>query len=135
LQKDSFQYVNLFDKSYTDDLDYLRKYVDDAKSLKNGILGYLGKKKDVARLNQDFRKKFSLSEIDNPHRNLKEIEDVIVVYEYILELDDNRYHPCDIDLVHIVTESLKNDSFYFSNDDLSNMTGSLEFTKRCRRCV
>ncbi len=127
--KDSFQYVNLFDKSYTDDLDYLRKYVDDAKSLKNGILGYLGKKKDVARLNQDFRKKFSLSEIDNPHRNLKEIEDVIVVYEYILELDDNRYHPCDIDLVHIVTESLKNDSFYFSNDDLSNMTGSLDLLK------
>ena len=122
---DSLQYIYLFDKSSTADLDYLRGYIDDAKALKNGLLGYLGKKKEVVKLNQDFRKQFPLSEIDEPHKKLKEIEGILAVYEYILELDDEEYHPRDIDLVHMVTESLKKDSFYFSSNELSNMKSSL----------
>ncbi|MCX6787686.1 MAG: hypothetical protein NT108_00805, partial [Candidatus Kaiserbacteria bacterium] len=124
--KDSLPLLASFDESHSVDIDDIREYINAAKQLKNVLLGYLGKTKDIEKLNQGFRKRFALSKFDEPHKHVKELEAIVGIYEYILELRDEQYHPTGVDMVHLVTAVLKDDSLYFTDEELSKMESSLD---------
>lgn len=125
LQKIHCRLLDLFDESHSEDIEDIKEYVNEAKQLKSALLGYLGKKKDVEKLNQGFRKRFALSKFDEPHKHINELETIVGLYEYILELqDENR--PAGIDLVHLVTTILKDKSLYFIDEELSKMKGAID---------
>ena len=124
--KDSLPLLTSFDESHSEDIGDIREYINAAKQLKSILLGYLGKKNDVEKLNQGFRKRFALSKLDEPHKHVKELENIVGIYEYILELQDEQYHPVDVDMVRLVTAALKDDSLYFTDEELSKMKSSLD---------
>lgn len=128
--KDSLSLLNSFKNSHTDDIAELRSYIDSANKLRNGLLGYLGKKSKIEQLNQEFRKKFPLSEFNSPHKKLKELESILGIYEYILELCDNKYHPHNVDLVFLTTSILKNDKLYFSPEQLAHFRKTTPFVSK-----
>lgn len=128
--KDSLSLLGSFEESRSSDADVLKNYINAAKALRSGLLGYLGKKKDVERLNRDFRKRFPLSKFDEPHKRLKELEAILGIYDYILELNDKQYHPHDVDLVHLVTSILKNKELYFTDEQLTHIQGLLDAVKK-----
>lgn len=128
--KDSLSLPGSFKESRSSDVDILKNYINAAKSLRNGLLGYLGKKKDVERLNQDFRKSFPLSTFDEPQKHLKELEAILGIYNYILELNDGQYHSRDVDLVHLVTSILKDKELYFTDEQLTRIQESLDAVEK-----
>ncbi|MBI1833471.1 MAG: hypothetical protein HYR90_01470 [Candidatus Andersenbacteria bacterium] len=128
--KDSLSRLSSFDKSHSDDVVALKNYIDSAKKLRNGLLGYLGKKSKVEQLNQSFRKNFPLSKFDDPHKHLKELEEILGIYEYVQELCDDKYHPQDIDLIHLVTSILKDGELYFTSDQLTDIRNSFDVTNK-----
>lgn len=118
--KDALPSLTSFEESRTADIADLKQYVDSAKTLKSGIFGYLGKKNDIERLNQGFRKRFALSKYDNPHKHLPELEAVLGIYEYIVELHEET-GPYDGDPVRVVTSILKNGELYFTDEQLKRV--------------
>lgn len=124
--KDSLPLLASFDESRSEDIEDIKEYINATKQLKNVLLGYIGKKKDIERLNQGFRKRFALSKFEEPHKHVKELETVVGIYEYILELKDKQYHPENVDLVQIITTALKDESLYFTDEELSKMKSTLE---------
>src|SRR3989344_6154408 len=119
--KDSLPLLGSFKESHSEDIGKIKEYIDAAKKLKNTLIGYFGKKKDIEKLNQGFRKQFALSKFDEPHQHLKELEIIVGIYEYILELKDDQYHFGDTDLIRLVTAILTNESLYFTDEELSKM--------------
>lgn len=119
---DTVTLLGSFDDSHEVDVANLEQYLNSAKRLKSGLFGYLGKSKDVEQLNQDFRKKFPLSKFESPHKNLKELETVLSIYKYILELQGEIHHPyANVDPLHLITSLLKKEELYFSEDQLENL--------------
>lgn len=121
---DSLPLLCRFNESHETDIVNLEQYINSAKALKNGLFGFLGKKAELDLLNQDFRKKFTLSEFDEPHKYLKELETVLGIYKYILELQGDRFG--DLDFVHFVTSFLRNKDLYFSDEQLKRLEKSAE---------
>ena len=120
--------LDSFRESYIEDIENLEHYIISAKSLRNGIFGYLGKKKKIEPLNQDFRKKFSLSILEAPHKNLKELESILGIYKYILELQNETGigNFNDIDFIHLITTLLKDKETFFSNEQLEKLQSLTE---------
>ncbi|MEO6077617.1 MAG: AAA domain-containing protein [Candidatus Andersenbacteria bacterium] len=116
--KDSLGLLSSFNKADTNDVSSLKSYIKTAKTLKSNLFGYIGKKNDVEELNKGFRKNFPFSKFDHPHKNLKELEVILSVYEYILELDGN-FH--GIDFVFLVTSLIRNPEFFFTPDQLNKI--------------
>jgi len=119
--KDSLALINLFKESYKVDIKNLESYISSTKSLRSVVFGYFGKKKKLDPLNQDFRKDFIFSKLDNPHKNLKELEIILSVYEYILEVQTELDGFSDVDFVHLVTSLLKNEDTFFSSEQLEKL--------------
>ncbi|MCK9393902.1 AAA domain-containing protein, partial [bacterium] len=124
--KDNINFLSYFKESHIDDTVELRQYIDSAKKLKNRLFGYLGKKKEIEQLNQGFRKTFTFSKLENPHKHLEELEAVINIYKYIIELREDQSHPHYADFVYLVTSILKNRDIYFTDDQLNHIRSSLE---------
>lgn len=124
--KDSLLLLDLFDEAYSADIEDIKEYIDKTKQLKSALIGYLGKKKDIEELNRGFRKRFPLSKFDEPHKHVKDLEAIVDIYEYILELQDEQYQPGDVDMVRLVTAALKHDSLYFTNEELEKIEKSLD---------
>jgi very-short-patch-repair endonuclease len=119
---DTLPLLSFFEESHEADVANSEQYIDAAKQLKAGLFGYFGKSKAVEQLNQGFRKKFPLSRFDNPHKRLKELEAVLAIYRYILELQSELHHPYNsIDPLHLVTSLLKKDELCFSEDQLGKL--------------
>ncbi|NMC57849.1 MAG: hypothetical protein GYA51_00415, partial [Candidatus Methanofastidiosa archaeon] len=120
--KDNLELLHSFEKSCESDVDDLEQYINSVKQLRSAIFGYLGKSEELDLLNQEFRKKFTLSKFDNPHKNLTELESILSIYKYILELrsEISCLHGKD-DVLHIVTSILKDESLYFSDDKLNRL--------------
>lgn len=133
--KDSLPLLSSFEESHSDDIEDLKSYMHAAKTLRSRLFGYLGKTKDIEKLNQGFRKRFPLSGLDEPHKHLKEIEAILAVYDYILELHEEQYHPHDVDLVHVVTSVLKDEELYFTDEELDHIQKSLELVKKIEAIV
>ncbi|MDO8669108.1 MAG: DEAD/DEAH box helicase [Candidatus Buchananbacteria bacterium] len=121
--KDDLSLLNLFNESHSDDLASLDKYIKSAKELKGFLFGYFGKTKQIEKLNQGFLKKFVLSNIENPHKKIKELETIMGIYKYILELkvESDLSFFDNIDFIFLVTSILKNKDVYLSEDQLSKL--------------
>ncbi|MDA2922191.1 hypothetical protein MYX07_02895, partial [Patescibacteria group bacterium AH-259-L07] len=119
--KGNLPLLDFFKESYREDIENLEDYISSAKNLKSGVFGYLGKKKKLEPLNQDFRKKFSFSKLDNPHKNLKELEIIFGIYKYILEVQTEAKYFNDVDFIHLITTLLKNKKAFFSNEQLGKL--------------
>jgi len=117
---DTLASLDLFKESCDGDADDLRKYVKSVKELK-GLLGYIGKKDKLEKLKQGFRKRFPLSKFDEPHKHLEEIEAVAGVYDYILELQNNKNSFENTDFTHFTTSIIRDEESYFTNDQLSQI--------------
>lgn len=134
--KDSAPLLDRFEQSREMDAVNLERYIDAAKQLKNSLFGYLGKSKDIDRLNQDFRRKFPLSKFENPHKSLSELEAVLDVYNYILDLQNELPYPSEkVDRIHLITSILKKDEIYFSDDQLEELRKSIEWVTRAKSIV
>lgn len=120
--KDNLELLHSFKKSCESDVDDLEQYINSVKQLRSSIFGYLGKSEELDLLNQEFRKKFTLSKFDNPHKNLTELESILSIYKYILELrsEISCLHS-KADILHIITAILKDESLYFSDDKLNRL--------------
>jgi hypothetical protein len=126
--KDSLSLLDSFKESYKEDIKNLEYYIISAKSLRNGIFGYLGKKKKIEPLNQEFRKKFSFSKLEAPHKNLKELEAILGIYKYILEVQNETEigNLNNIDFIHLITTLLKDKETFFSNEQLEKLQSLTE---------
>ena len=125
--KDTISFLNSFEQAHEADVPNLERYIESAKKLRNFLFGYLGKSKEIDQLNQDFRKQFPLSKFDAPHKSLKELEAILVIYRYVLELQNELDHPYhDIDRLRLMTSLLKNEELYFSDDQLQHLSESIE---------
>ncbi len=134
--KDNLPLLNSFDQSNETDIINLEQYLDSVKQLKNVLFGYLGKSKEVDRLNQNFRKKFPLSKFDNPHKSLKELETILAIYKYVSELQSELSHPYhDVDRLHLITSLLKKDGLYFSEDQLEQLRKLAEGVSKAKIIV
>lgn len=131
--KDTLLYLNFFEQSHETDIVNLESYIASAKQMKNALFGYLGKGDEVDQLNQKFRKKFPLSRIDNPHKSLKELEEVLAIYRYILELQDEL--PNGNDRIHLITSLLKNDALYFSDDQLQHLRKAVDVISQIQSII
>lgn len=125
--KEDLILLSSFERSQEADVTSLEQYIESAKGLKNGLLGYLGKSKELDVINQDFRKKFPLSKFDNPHKSLRELESVLRIYKYILELQSELPTTSQsVDRLHLITSLLKDEDTYFSDDQLGILSKSAD---------
>lgn len=125
--KDSLPLLDYFKESHQEDIDNLDHYIASAKNLRNPIFGYLGKKQEINALNKEFRKKFPLSKFENPHKNLKEIESILSIYKYIVEISSDAN---STDPIHLVTSLLKNNDLYFAAEQLVSLRALTEKISR-----
>lgn len=123
--KDSLPLLSSFDESRVEDIKHINEYINAIKQIKSPLFGYLGKKKYIEKLNQGFRKRFVLSRLSEPHKHVRDLEAIRDIYEYIIELKDEQYHPNNVDFVNLVTAMLRDESLYFTDKELSQMKGSL----------
>lgn len=131
--KDTLPLLNSFEQSYEVDTVNLESYIKSAKLLRNRLFGYLGKSNEINQLNQEFRKKFPLSKFDNPHKELKDLEAIVEIYKYIVELQKEFQNPQrNIDLLHIMTSLLKKKDIFFSDDQLEHLRKSAEGLSKVR---
>ncbi len=133
--KDSLTLLNFFDESHSEDVENIKEYINTAKQLKNPLFGYLGKKDDISKLNQGFRKHFILSKFDEPHKHLAELEVILGIYEYILELQDEHHYLAGVDMVRLITAVLKDESLYFTSEELLKMEHALDLLDKTKTLV
>lgn len=126
--KENLSLLGSFNESREEDVTNLENYIASAKALKNGLFGFFGKKKEVDQLNQDFRKRFTLSKFDNPHKSLKELETILGIYKYILELKSEIGLDSlkKLDFIHLAVSMLKEEGLYFNDDQLEHIGKSIE---------
>lgn len=117
--KEDIFLLNNFNESHEKDLINLEEYINSIKKLKNRLFGYLGKSKEVEELNKNFRKNFSLSKFETPSKSIKELETILSIYKYILELrNETPDLYLEVEYLYLVTSILKNDNLYFPEDEL-----------------
>lgn len=135
--KDNLLLLDSFSESREGDVENLEQYTNSAKALRSGLFGYWGKKKEINQLNQDFRKNFTLSKFDSPHTSLKELEAVLGIYKYILELKSEIGLGAlkELDFVHLVASLLKKSELYFSDEHLEQLQKSVEGILRAETLV
>jgi len=114
-----------FDQISELDLIYLEEYINDAKKLKNVLFGYLGKDKQIDQLKDNFKKRFPFSKFENPHKSLKDLDRVLSICKYILELkeslNDVSFGP---DYLNIIVSLLSKEGVYFSDEQLTRLDKS-----------
>ncbi|MFA5061956.1 MAG: AAA domain-containing protein [Patescibacteria group bacterium] len=133
--KDTLPLLNFFKQSSELDAVDLEQYIDSAKQLKRGLFGYLGKGKEVHELNQNFRKKFPLSKFEDPHKNLKDLESILAIYKYILELK-KEVPTCEYDdCVDIIVSLLKKEDLFFSDEQLDRLHKLVESLSKVEKNI
>ncbi|MFZ2522739.1 MAG: AAA domain-containing protein [Minisyncoccia bacterium] len=134
--KNSLLSLDSFSGSFEPDVVTLERYVESVKKLKSGIFGYLGKSKEIEELNREFRKRFTLSKFENPNKNLSDLESVISIYKYILELkNESQSSYRSTDYLHLITSLLKKEELYFSETELESLSKSLKGTSEVESVV
>lgn len=119
--KDNLSLLDNFAEPNEADIANLEEFISSTKQLRSGLFGYLGKSKEIDQLNQDFRRKFPLSKFDSPHKKLKDLESILDIYKYVLELHSSLQPPNNVDPIRLVISLLKKQEIYLSDAHLKQL--------------
>jgi len=75
-----------FDELSDNDPEKLYRFIASYKALRNLLFGYLLKKKQVKKLNLEFRRTFPHTIFDHPHKAIGELGEVLEILNYIDDL-------------------------------------------------
>lgn len=119
--EDHSKYLQYFNEVSEKDVEILQQYIDIIKSLR--ISWFRPRRDKVEHYNKQFKKWFPLSSIDSPHRKIRELQHVLDIYNYILELEID--FPSEYlrtrDFLGFVIGVLKNRNRFYSQSDLTQL--------------
>jgi len=64
------------------DLKRLNNFIKDYDNLRNWIFGYFLKKKEVEKVNLEFKKVYPYSNIDQPHESINRLKEILEILNY-----------------------------------------------------
>lgn len=124
----SIESLHLFDKISSSDVSKLQEYVHEVEGLKNGILGFLGKKDKLESLNKRFRQDFPFSKVTELHKHLPQVKQAVDIFLYISQLQDA--FPINLiknnDFVSFIVSLLKDEQIFYSTQATAKIKEFLE---------
>jgi superfamily I DNA and/or RNA helicase/very-short-patch-repair endonuclease len=118
-----------FENFNDNDLEALKKFIENYEKEKNWLFGYLFKKARVEELNREFRKSFNLSLPFEPHQNLAELKNIFNIFSFSNELKnklDTKYK-INFDYLNFVHETIKDEKILTLLNDLQKLGDDLKF--------
>ncbi len=118
-----------FEKFGDNNLEVLKKFIENYEKEKNCLFGYLFKKRKIEELNIEFKKHFSLSSSFEPHQNLIELEVIFDIFSFSNKLKnelDGKYE-INFDYLNFIHEAIKDEKILTSLNDLQKLVDDLKF--------
>lgn len=118
-----------FEKFGDNDLEVLKKFIENYEKEKNWLFGYLFKKAKIEELNKEFKKNFNLSLPIEPHQNLAELKNIFNIFSFANDLKnklDTKYK-INFDYLNFVHETIKDEKVLTLLNDLQKLGDDLNF--------
>jgi superfamily I DNA and/or RNA helicase/very-short-patch-repair endonuclease len=118
-----------FEKFGDNNLEALKKFIENYEKEKNWLFGYLFKKARIEELNREFKKSFNLSLPFEPHQNLAELKNIFNIFSFANELKnklDTKYK-INFDYLNFVYETIKDEKVLTLLNDLQKLGDDLKF--------
>lgn len=118
-----------FEELSDDDFERLDKYITDYENLRNWLFGYFLKKKQVEKLDLEFKKLLPLSQINNPSESIEDLKDILEILYYIKDLNKEIKYPSVInyDRIYAAHSLLNNEELTKSVFEIIDFGGDLKY--------
>jgi len=118
-----------FEKFSDNDLEVLKKFIENYEKEKNWLFGYLFKKARIEELNREFKKSFNLSSPFEPHQTLAELKSIFNIFSFADDFKnklDTKYK-VNFDYLNFIHEAIKDEKILTSLNDLQKLGDDLKF--------
>ena len=118
-----------FENFSDNNLEVLKKFVENYEKEKNWLFGYLFKKARIEELNREFKKSFNLSLPFEPHQNLAELKNIFNIFSFANELKNklDAKYKISFDYLNFVHETIKDEKLLTLLNDLQKLGDDLKF--------